>query len=270
MKAIEINQHFLSKASWVDPAKTVDRVIIGDPQKEVRRVLVTWIASFRAVRAAVERGVDMLMTHEPTFWVHANELEKMEKSEIASDKRGFIERSGLVVLRNHDAWDRWPEIGIPWAWAQFLGLGNKPVATGANGYQHRYDIEPLRLDEFAARVATRTATIGECAVQVVGDGKRPVSHIGVGTGCGCDIRTFQEMGCDLSVVCDDGSCYWAGIQRAEDDGHPVIRVNHGTSEEPGMVTLARYINEDLPGVKAEHLPHGSTFRLVGEVRRPHD
>jgi len=265
VKAVDVNRHFLSQADWVDAAKTVDRVVVGDPQKEVRRVLVTWIASLGAVRAAIERGIDMLMTHEPTFWVHANELEMMETSRIASAKWHAIQQSGLVVLRNHDAWDRWPAIGIPWAWARFLGVGEKPVATGANGYQHRYDIEPVPLDEFAARVARRTATIGESAVQVVGDGRKPVSRIGIGTGCACDIHTFQEMGCDVSIVCDDGSCYWAGIQRAEDDAHAVIRVNHGTSEEPGMATLTRYINEHLPGLQAEHLPHGSTFRLVGRT-----
>ncbi|OGV71726.1 MAG: hypothetical protein A3K19_12285 [Lentisphaerae bacterium RIFOXYB12_FULL_65_16] len=66
-----------------------------------------------------------------------------------------------------------------------------------------------------------------------------------------------------TTVDRDGSCYWAGIQRAEDAGHPVIRVNHGTSEEPGMVALTEYINANLPGLHAEHLPHGSTFRLVG-------
>jgi hypothetical protein len=30
-----------------------------------------------------------------------------------------------------------------------------------------------------------------------------------------------------------------------------------------MVTLTEYINAHLPGLRAEHLPHGSTFRLVG-------
>jgi len=39
-------------------------------------------------------------------------------------------------------------------------------------------------------------------------------------------------------------------------------VNHGTSEEPGMATLTEYINANLAGLRAEHLPHGSTFRLV--------
>jgi hypothetical protein len=71
------------------------------------------------------------------------------------------------------------------------------------------------------------------------------------------------MNCDCSIVCDDGSVYWAGIQRAEECGHPVIRVNHGTSEEPGMVTLTEYMNTHFDGLCAEYLPHGSTFHLVG-------
>jgi len=263
VKAIEINRHFLSLADWVDPSNTVDRIIIGEADKEVRRILVTWIASFQAARVAVERGFDLLMTHEPTFWVHANELDNIESSEIASAKRRFIEEGGLVILRNHDVWDRMPQIGIPWAWARFLGLGDSPAAEGARGYQHRYDIVPVTLDELAGRVAERTAAIGEPLVQVVGEGSRRVSRVGIGTGCACDIRVFQEMGCDVSIVCDDGSGYWSGIQRATDGDHPVIRVNHGTSEEPGMVTLTNYINENLPGLQADHLPHGSSFRLVG-------
>ena len=120
---------------------------------------------------------------------------------------------------------------------------------------------------FAERIAGRCAATGEPLVQVVGDPDKMVSRIGSGTGCGSDIATYLQMGCDCSIVSDDGSCYWAGIQGAEDIGHPVIRVNHGTSEEAGMVTLTRYINENLPGLSAEHLPHGCTFRLAGGEAR---
>jgi hypothetical protein len=45
----------------------------------------------------------------------------------------------------------------------------------------------------------------------------------------------------------------------------VIRVNHATSEEPGMMALAQYVNENLPGVTATHLPQGCRFRLVGSL-----
>jgi len=29
-----------------------------------------------------------------------------------------------------------------------------------------------------------------------------------------------------------------------------------------MVTMTKYINDNIDGLTAEHLPHGSTFRLV--------
>jgi hypothetical protein len=173
MKPVDVLEHFLSRADWVDRAKTVDRIIVGDGEIDVDRCVVTWIPSMAALRAAVA------------------------------------------------------------------------------------------LDEFARRVAGKCASIGEPAVQVTGDARAVVSKIGIGTGCGCKIETYLELGCDCSVVCDDGSCYWGPIQRAEDIGHPVIRVNHGTSEEPGMIELTRYVNENIDGLSAELLPHGSTFRLVG-------
>ena len=257
----DVLEHFLSRADWVDRGKTVDRVIVGDADKQVDRCLVTWMPSFRALRRMVEEDVELLVCHEPTFWNHRDDSPGDDA--LSRDKLRFVEEHGLVVLRNHDCWDRWPQVGIPWAWARFLSLGDEPAAVGARGYQHRYDIEPVTVDELAGRVAACCATIGEPLVQVTGDGGAEVARIGVGTGCGCGIEAYLEMGCDCSVVCDDGSCYWAGIQRADDLGHPVIRVNHGTSEEPGMVTMTEYINGHIDGLSAVHLPHGSTFRLVG-------
>jgi len=260
MKIADLREHFLSRADWIDRDRTVDRIIVGDPDTDVDRCLVTWISSFAAIRTAVERGCRLLITHEPTFWHHADD--RPGEDAASAEKLQFIAEHGLAIVRNHDCWDRWPEVGIPWAWAKFLGFEDPPVATGHQEYQHRYDTEPVPLEDFARRVARCCAAIGEPAVQVTGDLAQTVSKIGVGTGCACDLDESVAMGCDCSIVCDDGSCYWAGIQRAEDTGYPVIRVNHGTSEEPGMVTLTEYINAHLDGVTAEHLGHGSTFRLV--------
>ncbi len=261
MKIKTILEHFLSRADWIDREDTVDRVITGDPEREVDRCLVTWMPSFEALRCLVDRQIPLMICHEPTFWNHLDD--KPTSDAISKEKLQFITDHDLVILRNHDCWDRWPGTGIPWAWAAFLGLGKTPVRIGANGYQHRYDINPIPLDALASRIASLCRTIGEPQVQVVGHGSALVSRIGIGTGCGCDISTYLAMGCDCSIVCDDGSFYWADIQRAEDLGHPVIRVNHGTSEEPGMITLTEYINKTFTGLRAEHLPHGSTFRLVG-------
>lgn len=262
-------QHLHSLAPWLDPETTVDRIVIGDPEAEIGRVLVTWMSTFDACRAAVARNCQLIVTHEPTFWSHQDEI--ATSAGVAhpvwqaafARKRQFIADHRLVILRCHDVWDFMPEIGIPFAWARFLGLGDTPVAMSGNRALHRYHLEPLTVDDLARRVAAKTAALGEPAVQVVGDGARLVSKIGVGTGCYCNPVEMQHLGCDLSIVCDDGNWYWENLQCSSDNDHPVIRVNHGTSEEPGMRSLSDYLSRVFPHLAVEFLPHGSCFRLVG-------
>lgn len=275
MKAAAIAEHFHGTAPWLDRNQTVDRVIVGDPNRDVRSCLVTWISNSEACRAAIERGVDLLITHEPTFYGHWDKPQPGEPPQIAK-KREWLEKSNLVILRLHDTWDCYPGEGVPWAWARFLGLTGQPVKTGdmeppsqsvVKGMTRpptmlRFDVAPTTAGEFVRKVAARTAELGEPAIQFVGDDSTRISRIGIGTGCICSPRIFMTMGCDCSVVCDDGTAYWSWIQLAQDEGHPVIRVNHGTAEEPGMRTLTEYINRTLPGLKAEYLPHKPAFRVV--------
>ena len=260
MKVREIRKHFIERADWVDAEKTVDRVIVGDPDLDVDRCLVVWMPSLDALQEASNRGLHLVICHEPTFWTH-RDLQPEDDS-VLQEKKKFIIDHGITILRNHDCWDRWPGIGIPFAWAHALGIEGEPARQSPSRYLHRYDIPALPLDAFAARVAERCRTLGEPIVQVVGDGSRPVSRIGIGTGAVCRPEEFIGLGCDCSVVCDDGNRYWEALQKAREMDHPIIRVNHGTSEEPGMVTLTRYIHENIDGLTAEHLPQGCCFRLV--------
>ena len=259
MRAGGILEHFLSKATWLDRLPTVDRIILGDPEKDIARVLVSWMSTMKAVRYAIDNGFDMLMTHEPTFWIHDNEVEKLDakadsegKLATAGIKRGLIEKSGLVIERNHDVWDRFPDVGIPWALARSLGLTGEPFAIGNRGYQLAYGIEGIRSSELAERVALLATGLGDPVVQLFGDKNKRITKLGIGTGCACRPDVFLEMGCDGAIVCDDGCRYWSDISWAVDTGLPLIRIGHGTSEEPGMASLTEYINRNLAGVMAEH------------------
>ena len=261
MNVSDVLEHFLSRADWVDRNHTVDRIIAGDPDADVDRCVVAWMPSITAVREAIKRGVGLLLCHEPTFWSHRDEFPA--RTAAGQAKLRLIEEAGLVVMRNHDCWDRWPNVGIPWAWAQHLGLEGRPTAIGADGYQHRYDIAAVPFGEFALGVAARTSALGAPLIEVVGDSARLVARIGIGTGCGCSAFAYVEMGCDCCIICDDGASYWQHVQYASDQGIPVICVNHGTSEEPGMGSLAGYINDNVDGLTAEHLDQLCPFRLVG-------
>ena len=148
MTAGDIVDHFIDKAEWVDPADTVDGVLLGDPATEVTRCLVTWMPDMEALHYAVENDIRIVVCHEPLFWIHrANEF-----SPRAQAKLDFANEYGLTIIRNHDCWDRWPHIGITWAWADFLGLGDTPHSISENKFLHRYDINPLGLAEFAEQV----------------------------------------------------------------------------------------------------------------------
>ena len=259
MTANEILEHFLSRAPWVDRANTVDRIILGDGNKEIKRVLVSWMSTLPAVQYAVEHGFDLLMTHEPTFWLHANEVETLDagkvsapKAAAAAAKRRVIEDSGLIVVRNHDVWDRFPRIGIPHALARHLDVAGEPAATGNGGYQLAFDIPPEPALSLARRFAARTAPLSDPVLQLFGRGETVVTRLGIGTGCCCRPDVFWEMGCDGAVVCDDGCWYWQDGAWAIEAGLPLIRMGHGASEEPGMATLTEYINTQMDGLAAEH------------------
>ncbi len=107
MKAAQLLAHFRALAPWLSDEDTVDKVIIGDPETEVSRAAVTWIAGLSAVREAVSRGCQLLITHEPTFWVHARELDTVagwpadsEKRKTAEAKRRLIEGRGGLIEAN--------------------------------------------------------------------------------------------------------------------------------------------------------------------------
>ncbi len=261
MNVQAIYEHLLSKAPWVDRATTVDKIIIGDPELDVDACVVTWIPSSQNLMRAAKLGVKLVVTHEPTFWQHVQDHRDFDAE--AQEKAAMIDELGITVLRIHDCWDAWPEVGIPWAWSKHLGLldAASNVTASENGMYLRNDIPPMTLRELAGRVAAACAPFGEPIVQLTGDPDMVVSKIGSGTGCACEISEYHKLGCDAGIVCDDGSCYWGPIQKAEDTGFGVIRVNHGTSEEAGMMTLANYITEAL-GVEATYLPTGCVFQLV--------
>ncbi|RKZ71509.1 MAG: hypothetical protein DRQ57_18565 [Gammaproteobacteria bacterium] len=261
MKTNKILEHFFERGGdWMDRTGKWDGILMGDPEKDVDRCLVTWIPSLKALRYMVDNQIKLMICHEPLFWTNATTIEVTPETELKSD---FIKDNDLTVMRLHNAWDGWPEIGTLWAWAKFLGLPSTPTAVSADGKQHRYDIDPVTVEELAKSIAKRCAPIGEPMVQLTGEASPVVSKIGLSTGIVQDLDEFLRMGCDCSVVCSDSMGTWNHTQKAEDRNQPVICVNLGTTQEPGMVSLSKYINDNIAGLAAEHLPHGNMFELIG-------
>lgn len=258
MKANDLLTHFLSIAPWVDPNDTVDKIIIGDPNKELSKILVAWQASLAVVQYAIDGDYDAIITHEPTFYFHSDELLQVEnlpddsaRKKMALKKKLLIEDAGLVIIRNHDVWDRFPSYGILSAWAKQLGMPDTPQVNG--GVQNMYTIAPIKILEYAAKVADRLE-IDPRQIQVFGNHNKIISHVGIGAGCYCDIDFFAEMGCNALIVCDDGTSHWSELALTNDMDLPVIRVFHATSEEYGISLMAEYLQKLFNSIRVDYLP----------------
>ena len=150
MKAREIREHIVSRAGWVDKAKTVDTFKHGEADVEVTSAAVTWMLTMDAIDEAERLGVNFVITHEPTFYSHHDDVELVKDDAVYHAKRKRLDEVGLTVLRIHDSWDPWPEIGIGATLASLLELTR--LETGDRNRKIYGTKEPTSLDAFAAFV----------------------------------------------------------------------------------------------------------------------
>ncbi len=267
MNTNDVLEHLLSRAPWVNRLTTVDTVKAGDPLRPIRRIGVGWMATRDDLEAAHQAGCDLFVTHEPTFNDHRDPVDGTCRSdEPGRTKSAFLQRTGMVVLRCHDAWDGWPGIGIRDSWASGLGLTERTAdnsdAPSQRGWHAVYAIRPTSLEQFARHVARRVRPLGQDGVELLGDPRMPVRRAAIGVGCGGPDIDMIEQGADVMIVCYDGASYWHDRERFVELGAGVIMVEHGTSEMWGIENLARYLGETFKGTEVRYFARHPRSRHV--------
>lgn len=266
MRASAIHEHLRGlNGGWVDPDRTVDRWKAGDPEVEVTGVAVAWMSYTWALERARELGCNLFITHEPTYYHHEDEDPRILEWPECVAKRRRIEELGVTILRCHDLWDRFPDLGIPDSWGRKLGLGD---ALAGEGYFRVYDGRSETADTIARRVADRVRDMGQEAVELVGPPERRIGRIVLGTGAATPYRyMLLKYEADLVICSDDGFRYWRDGAHAIDGGHNVVVVHHQVSEEHGMERLAEHLRERFSGVPVHYIPQRCMYRLVAAPPR---
>lgn len=260
LTAGDVNKYLNSLGTeWVDLSKTVDTFKSPGPEVEVKGIAVAWMSYTWALERALELGCNLFVTHEPTYYNHWDNDEKIFRFESARKKREFIEKSGLTIIRCHDVWDQYPEIGIPTAWGKLLELEG-PIE--GSGYYYVYDGKAQAAGLIAGKIAARVAELGQPGVQFIGPEDKPVNRIVLGTGAITPMFHFiEELGADMAICSDDGFTYWRDGAFAIDSGFPVAVVNHPVSEEYGMKLLAEHLAGKYPQVPVHHIPQRCMYKV---------
>jgi len=269
--AEDINLYLRSLCEVNEPS--VDRIIVGDPETIVKKIGTAWLPYWETCREAVEKGVDVLVVHEPTFYSHWDlDAEEWNKSkdldfgenkyrELRDRKREWINKNGLVIIRCHDVWDKIPDIGIPYAFGQALGFSAEDILR-QHTYYHVYKTEPAPAIDVARSIALKLESVGQPGVAFYGDENYTVRSVGVGTGCICDPMGFAYLEPDLFIAIDDSVHTWIQTTYAEDTGIPLVVVNHGTSEEFGIKLLSEHLKNAFPDHEVIHFKQGCTYKWV--------
>jgi putative NIF3 family GTP cyclohydrolase 1 type 2 len=261
MQASQIYDYLHSlDTGWVDWDKTVDTFKAGEPAEEVSGIAVGWMSYTWALERAVALSCNLFITHEPTYYDHLDQSERMLRRAEVQRKKRFIEENRLIILRCHDLWDQMPGMGIPDSWGELLGLGE--MVAGEEFYRV-YDVSGKTARQVAQQVAAHTQDFGQPGVQLIGPGDKPVRRACIGTGAITPLLwCIDKFKADLAICTDDGFTYWRDGAYALDNDLPVIVVHHHVSEEAGLRQLAKHMQERFPDVPVQHIPQRCMYTLV--------
>jgi len=257
--AREVHEHLRSIGTWVDWDHTPDGFKFGDPETPVTGIAVGWQSLRSALEAAHDKGCNLFVTHEPTFYSHMDDDAATNESPPACSKRAFLERTGMVVYRCHDVWDVYPKIGVLDAWAEFLGLG-EPLAR--DRFHSVHSVPVTAAWELVQRIAARVKPLGEQSVRFIGTKWQMVSRLAVGTGAITRVREMVDLGADAVLATDDGVTIWRDGAYLADLGVPLLLVNHMTAEAPGLRNLAEYLQAQFPDVPVEFVGPTCAYEIM--------
>src|ERR1700676_1260598 len=85
-------------------AETVDRIVAGNAEVQVRGIATTMMATLDVIQRAVAAGKNMVITHEPTFWLHQDTTTGLEQDATYQFKADFLKKNNMAVFRFHDHW----------------------------------------------------------------------------------------------------------------------------------------------------------------------
>jgi putative NIF3 family GTP cyclohydrolase 1 type 2 len=236
---------------WNDRS-TRDTFKAGNPDSTVTGIATTMMTTFGMLKRAHAAGLNMVITHEDTFWNDRDDTKDLTDNPLYKLKTEYILKNDMVVWRDHDHMH---------AMTPDYTVVGELRSVGLEGGQHTtmrpgiLTIPETTLGELAARVQRSS---GARALRCVCDPNAKVSKILVGPG-----YATPRMTPEVDVVI-------GGEQQEADGGFDnveyvmdavslgmakgVIMLGHVISEQAGMEDFGNWLRTFLPGVPVQFVP----------------
>jgi putative NIF3 family GTP cyclohydrolase 1 type 2 len=240
---------------------TVDTFKAGNPDTPVTGIAVTMMATLDVLQRATAQGLNLVITHEPTFYNHTDTPEGMDQDDsVWAEKRAFIEKHHLIIWRFHDHWHRRKPDGIEAGMVHQLGWEKYQNAED----QYLFALPETTLEKLAADVAKR---LDSTVLRVVGSPEMKVTNVALSPGAAGFIRETHTLEMDnVDVLLLGETREWETVEYAADavaEGKKkaLIVIGHIPSEQPGMEECARWLKTFVKNVPVEFIPAKQPFWL---------
>ncbi len=255
MKAFELMNDLYNLAKDNKNTDGVDKLIIGNPDKEVRKAAVCCIATPDVIRRAAEFGADILITHEPTLESHWDTYD--EDDELIVRKADFIKKYNLTVYRFHD--------NIHAITSDMINEGILKSLDWKGTFDGRTDFtldEPKTLLELAKDIEDKLRIKH---VKMVGNSNLLIKNISFSTGARGLESTVRDN--KYQMILAGEIVEWRDaeyIRDASELGLPksMLVLGHIGSERDGMKYLADYMKEKYTDIEIYYIESPEVFHYT--------
>jgi putative NIF3 family GTP cyclohydrolase 1 type 2 len=240
---------------------TVDTLKTSDLHQKVTAIAVTFMATYEVIERAIQLGANLIITHEPTFYNHMDEIDWLKNDPVYQAKRRLIDEHHIAIWRFHD---------------YLHSLQPDPTIIGL---LKALDWTAYALPEqpFVCKLPRRTlrelvleikSKLGLATLSVVGDMQMTCESIGLLVGAPggrMQIEAFSGLSLDV-LVCGEINEWETNeyVRDATAIGHPraLVLTGHSVSEEDGMREIIPWLQARLPEVPVTFIPTGQSLRIV--------
>ncbi len=242
--------------------ETVDRFVAGDAELPVKGIATTMMATLDVIERAAAAGKNLVITHEPTFWLHQDTTAGLEQNEVYRFKADFIRKNGMAVFRFHDHWHAHKPDGIAAGMARELGWEKNADPQNIRAFT----FPGPKLSSFAKDIQTR---LNIRTMRVVGDPNLTVKRVAASWGYASRDPGIQLLTKpDVDAVIVGEAREWEVVEYAQDaiaagQKKALLVLGHVVSEQAGMKYCAEWLRTFVTDVPVEFIAAAEPFWSPG-------
>jgi putative NIF3 family GTP cyclohydrolase 1 type 2 len=236
--------------------QTVDNLIEGTTELPVKGIASTMMATLDVLQRAAAKGLNMVITHEPTYFSHQDRTEPILQDSLYQLKRDFIRQHNMAVFHFHDHWHGRRPDGIATGMIRELGWEKNLDAETPK----LFTFPEIPLARFAQGIASR---LNIRTMRVVGDPRLPVRRVMASWGNVSLMPGIPYLAqADVLVVGETHE--WELVEYVQDaitsgQKKALIILGHLVSEQAGMKYCAEWLKGFIPEVPVEFIPAAEPY-----------